>query len=78
MKSRFFLMQIHGTYRQKDRLYTEDTFYGTGKKLTEATTEEIEQDMRERVNENPLAYDGTLKYALDDDEIAKLASDSRP
>ncbi len=49
-------MQIHGTYRQKDRVYREDLFYGVGKKLSEATAEEIQDDMQERLDENPLAY----------------------
>jgi hypothetical protein len=35
--------QLHGTYRQKDRIYHEDIFFGRGKALDEATTEEFEQ-----------------------------------
>ena len=31
------LTQIHGTLRQKDKIYREDIFYGKGKDLTEAT-----------------------------------------
>ena len=39
-------MQLHGTYRRKDRIYTEDIFYGTGKKLSEATDAEKEADLK--------------------------------
>ncbi len=35
--------QWHGTYRQKDRIYHEDVFFGRGKALDEATAEEFEQ-----------------------------------
>ena len=70
----FIVFQLHGTYRLKDRLYTEDTFWGTGKKLTEATREELEADLAERKAENPLAYDGNkLKFDLTNDEVDSLA-----
>ena len=39
-------LQLHGTYRRKDRIYTEDTYYGTGKKLSEATDAEKEADLK--------------------------------
>ena len=39
-------LQLHGTYRRKDRLYREDTFYGTGKKLSEASDAEREADLK--------------------------------
>jgi hypothetical protein len=35
--------QLHGTYRQKDRIYHEDIFFGRGKALDEATADEFEQ-----------------------------------
>ena len=50
-------MQIHGTYRQKDRIYREDIFYGKGKALNEASEAELARDIAERRSENPLAYD---------------------
>ncbi|XP_049784789.1 lathosterol oxidase-like [Schistocerca cancellata] len=63
--------KLHGTYRQKDRLYTEDTFYGRGKALSEATEEERQQDLTERLSENPRAYrSGTLEYKLEGAETA--------
>ena len=64
------LFQLHGTYRRKDRIYHEDTFYGQGKSISEATEEELKQDITERVSENPLAYSGNkLHYELTEDEI---------
>ena len=58
-------MKIHGTFRQKDCIYTEETFYGKGKKISEATTKEILADIEEREAENPLAYrDNKLIYSL--------------
>ena len=62
--------QLHGTYRRKDRIYHEDTFYGQGKSISEATEDELKQDITERVSENPLAYSGNkLHYELTEDEI---------
>jgi len=62
--------KLHGTYRRKDRIYHEDTFYGQGKSISEATEEELKQDITERVSENPLAYSGNkLHYELTEDEI---------
>lgn len=55
--------RIHGTLRQKDKIYREDIFYGKGKDLTEATSEELALDSQERQDENPLAYqDNKNKY----------------
>lgn len=65
-----FIFQLHGTLRQKDRLYTEDTFWGAGKKLTEATASEIEADLKERADENPLAYEGNkYGYELTEEDL---------
>lgn len=64
---------LHGTYRRKDRIYSEDIFWGTGKDLKEATKDELEVDLKERVAENPKAYrEGKLRYALSEDEKSKL------
>ena len=69
----FYPLQLHGTYRQKDRIYREDIFYGFGKKLDEANTEEIEKDMAERNSENPLAYtNNKLHYKLTENDLKKL------
>lgn len=67
---------MHGTYRQKDKIYREDIFYGKGKSISEATEEELQRDIRERVSENPLAYSGNkLHYELTKEEIeAKKSS----
>merc|ERR1711976_651622 len=55
--------KIHGTYRQKDRIYREDIFWGKGKDVTEASHEELAADLNEREDENPLAYsDNKNKY----------------
>ena len=63
-------LQLHGTYRRKDRIYHEDTFYGQGKSLSEATEQELQKDLSERVSENPLAYSGNkLHFELTDAEI---------
>ncbi|KAG5867749.1 hypothetical protein JTB14_019211 [Gonioctena quinquepunctata] len=48
--------KIHGTYRQKDRVYTENIFYGQGKSLKEVSDVEFRTDLEERKSENPLAY----------------------
>ncbi|KAL3276408.1 hypothetical protein HHI36_011792 [Cryptolaemus montrouzieri] len=64
---------IHGTCRQKERVYNEEIFYGKGKSLKEVTEEEIEVDMDERNSENPLAYrNDKLEYQLDRSEIEKI------
>lgn len=67
---RRFILQLHGTYRRKDRVYTEDIFYGKGKELTEATAEELKTDIEERKSENPKAYRGDkLVYILTDKDL---------
>jgi len=58
-----FWDQIHGTYRQKGKIYREDIFWGQGKDITEATEQELMADSGERMDENPLAYgDNKNKY----------------
>ena len=42
--------------RQKDKIYREDIFWGKGKDVTEATNEELQADLDQREDENPLAY----------------------
>jgi len=55
--------KIHGTMRQKNRIYREDTFYGTGKDISEASRDELHEDSLQRRDENPLAYqDNKNKY----------------
>lgn len=48
--------QLHGTARKKDRVYTEDIFYGRGKALSEVSEEVLKNDLAERRSENPQAY----------------------
>lgn len=55
--------KLHGTVRQKDRIYREDIFYGVGKDIGHATREELQEDNMQRQDENPLAYtDNKNKY----------------
>ena len=66
----YYLFQIHGTYRQKDRIYREDIFYGHGKSLSDASNEELQKDVAERTSENPIAYQGNkLHFELSNQEI---------
>jgi len=60
--------KLHGTYRQKDKVYREDIFYGKGKSLDECTKEELTADLNERVSENVLAYRGNTC----DDQIKEV------
>lgn len=65
--------KLHGTYRRKDRIYSESTFYGKGKSIKEASKEEIEVDVNERNCENPLAYrDNKLEFQLDKSDIENI------
>ncbi|CAL8143494.1 unnamed protein product [Orchesella dallaii] len=58
--------KLHGTMRRKDRIYREDIYYGYGKKVEEATEEEMKLDREERHNENPLAHsENKNDYLLD-------------
>lgn len=69
VKKRFYF-QLHGTYRRKDRIYTENTFFGKGKALSEATETELKADVEERLSENPIAYrENKLVYKLTDKEL---------
>jgi len=56
--------QIHGTVRQKDKIYREDIFWGKGKDIADSTREELEADIGERKDENPLAYDSNKNKYL--------------
>lgn len=68
----FYFFQIHGTYRQKNRIYKEDTFYGKGKLITEASEKELEEDLAERRSENPLAYrSNKLEFELEEKDLRK-------
>ena len=65
--------QIHGTSRQKDRIYREDIYYGQGKALADASETEIQNDIGERRDENPLAYeDNQLIFDLSEKDLKKL------
>ncbi|KAK3922518.1 putative Delta(7)-sterol 5(6)-desaturase [Frankliniella fusca] len=69
--------KLHGTYRRKDRVYTEDTFYGRGKALTDATQEELAQDLKERISENPRAYrNDNMEFALSEEEVKNMKQKS--
>lgn len=58
--------QLHGTYRRKDRVYNENTFYGKGLALDEVSADALRADIAERNSENPLAYKGNVNVnALD-------------
>lgn len=52
----FLILQLHGTYRKKNRIYNEDIFYGKGKALNEVSQEVLLKDLAERKSENPHAY----------------------
>lgn len=52
--------KIHGTYRQKNKVYREDIFYGKGKEMTDCTTEELKEALHETQSENVLAYRGKV------------------
>jgi len=68
-----FWDEIHGTSRQKDRIYREDIYYGQGKALADASQTEIQNDIRERRDENPLAYkDNILINDLSEHDLKKL------
>jgi len=47
---------LHGTYRKKDRVYTEDIYYGKGLAFDEVSKDVLVNDIAERKSENPLAY----------------------
>lgn len=63
--------------RAKDRIYREDVFYGRGKKLSEATEQEIDIDIKERESENPLAYrsgKNVYIYSISENELDRVAA----
>ncbi|KAE8744546.1 hypothetical protein FOCC_FOCC008785 [Frankliniella occidentalis] len=61
----------------KDRVYTEETFYGRGKAVAEATQEEIAQDMKERTSENPKAYRNEhMEFALSAEDVKSMKQKS--
>jgi len=65
--------ELHGTARQKDRIYREDIYYGQGKALADATQTEIQDDIGERRDENPLAYDDNkLVFDLTESDLKKI------
>lgn len=67
------MRQLYGTYRQKNRIYNEDIFYGKGMALDEASEEILLKDMAERKSENPQAYRNNFNInELTDKEIKKL------
>lgn len=69
-KLKLSIFQLHGTYRRKDRVYTEEIFYGKGKSLTEVTKEELKADLEERLSENPKAYRGNkLEFNLTESDL---------
>ncbi|XP_062551040.1 lathosterol oxidase-like [Armigeres subalbatus] len=64
---------LHGTYRQKDRVYSENIFYGRGKKLDEVSREVLQTDIIERNLENPQAYRNNLhRYKLNQKDLNRL------
>lgn len=68
-----FWDHLHGTARRKDRVYHEGIFGGVGKSLTDATTAEIERDLVERRDENPLAYQqNKMAFELTEEDIVKI------
>ncbi|GAB0097319.1 delta(7)-sterol 5(6)-desaturase erg32 [Sergentomyia squamirostris] len=63
---------LHGTARRKDRVYTEDIFYGVGKSFEDVPEDILLNDLRERESENPLAYrDNQNEYVITDKDVVK-------
>lgn len=56
-----WLPQIHGTYRQKGKVYREDIYFGKGKDIDSCSKEELKADLQERESENVLAYRGSVQ-----------------
>ncbi|XP_058820331.1 uncharacterized protein LOC131682678 [Topomyia yanbarensis] len=64
---------LHGTYRLKDRVYSEDIFYGMGKGLSEVPAEVLLSDVVERNLENPQAYRNNVhRYKLEHQEYGQF------
>lgn len=53
--------KIHGTYRQKNKVYREDIFYGKGKDINRCSKDELKAALHERESENVLAYRGKVR-----------------
>ncbi|XP_038109869.1 lathosterol oxidase [Culex quinquefasciatus] len=69
---------LHGTYRQKDRVYSESIFYGQGKGLDEVSEKVLLSDMIERNLENPQAYRNSFhRYKLDEHDMAKFVVNNK-
>lgn len=69
---------IHGTYRRKDRVYSEEIFGGRGKNFKDVSQQELEKDIAERKLENPNAYRNNVhEYDLDEKEINDLIGSSK-
>ncbi|XP_039441513.2 uncharacterized protein LOC120422197 [Culex pipiens pallens] len=63
----------HGTYRRKDRVYSEDIFGGKGKSFEQVSEKELLKDLDERKTENPNAYrDDVNEYAIQDTEVSQI------
>lgn len=56
------LFQLHDTYRRPDRIYREHIFYGKGKAIENAS--EIQEEIDERLGENPNAHRSNEFYLL--------------
>lgn len=70
-------LQLHGTYRRKDRVYGEDIFYGKGLALDEVSKEVLAKDIAERNSENPLAYKGNVNVNVLANAEALLRTDKK-
>lgn len=56
----FIPLQMYGTHREKGRIYNENIFSGKGKKMSEATKEELELYNAEVSSENKTAFQPSL------------------
>lgn len=71
-------IKLHGTHRRKDRVYTEDIFWGTGKEMDKLSPQEIQADLAERNAENPLAYhDNKMAFRLSQSELQNFVMSSK-
>ncbi|XP_058453028.1 uncharacterized protein LOC131431370 [Malaya genurostris] len=69
---------LHGTYRRKDRVYSEDIFFGKGKSFDQVSKEQLLVDLAERKTENPKAYrENVNEYEVSDLEITKLVKNPK-
>lgn len=65
--------KLHGTYRRKDRVYTEEIFYGKGKTFEDVDQDVLQKDLAERKTENPLAYRENVRvYEVEDLDTLKM------